>query len=197
MSTPVLHLLVGPNGAGKSTLYAKLIRPVTGLDFVNADEIAHARWPGEEVERSYDAAVLAAEERDRRIAERRSFVAETVFSHESKIALIDQARANGYIVVLHVVIVPEELAVARVTDRVRIGGHDVPEDKIRSRYHRLWPLVVDAIGLVDEAHVYDNSTTAAALRRVASFVRGQPLEEPSWPVRTPDPLRALTGDRLA
>ncbi len=193
MSSPVLNLIVGPNGAGKSTLYAKVIGPTTRLDFVNADEIAHARWPGEEVERSYDAAVLAAEERDRRIADRRSFVAETVFSHESKLALIDQARANGYVVILHVVIVPEELAVARVADRVQVGEHDVPEDKIRSRYHRLWPLVVDAIGRVDEAHVYDNSTTAAALRRVASFFSGQPLEEPSWPEWTPEPLRSLTG----
>ncbi|MGI8793392.1 MAG: AAA family ATPase [Acidimicrobiales bacterium] len=193
MSTPVLHLLVGPNGAGKSTLYAKVIGPTTRLEFVNADEIAHDRWPGEEVERSYDAAVLAAEERDRRIAERRSFVAETVFSHESKLALIDQARANGYVVILHLVIVPEELAFARVADRVRVGGHDVPEDKIRSRYRRLWPLVVDAIGRVDEAHVYDNSITTAALRRVAAFARGQPLEEPSWPEWTPNPLRGLRG----
>lgn len=191
MSSPVLNLIVGPNGAGKSTLYAKVIGPTTRLDFVNADEIAHARWPGEEVERSYDAAVLAAEERDRRIADRRSFVAETVFSHESKLALIDQARANGYVVILHVVIVPEELAVARVADRVRVGGHDVPGDKIRSRYHRLWPLAVDAIGRADEAHVYDNSSTTAALRRVASFVRGQLLEEPSWPNWTPESLRAL------
>lgn len=192
MSTPVLHLIVGPNGAGKSTLYAKVIGPTTRLDFVNADEIAHARWPGEEVERSYDAAVLAAEERDRRIAERRSFVAETVFSHESKLSLIDQARANGYVVILHVVIVPKELAVARVADRVRVGGHDVPEDKIRERYRRLWPLVVDAISRVDEAHVYENTTTAAALRRVASFVRGRPLDEPSWPKWTPGVLRALS-----
>jgi predicted ABC-type ATPase len=186
-------LIVGPNGAGKSTLYAKVIGPTTRLDFVNADEIAHVRWPGEEVERSYDAAVLAVEERDRRIAERRSFVAETVFSHESKLSLIDQARANGYVVILHVVIVPEELAVARVADRVRVGGHDVPEDKIRERYRRLWPLVVDAISRVDEAHVYENTTTAAALRRVASFARGHPLEEPSWPDWTPDPLRGLRG----
>jgi predicted ABC-type ATPase len=193
VSTPVLHLIVGPNGAGKSTLYAKVIGPTTRLDFVNADEIAHDRWPGEEVERSYDAAVLAAEDRDRRIAERRSFVAETVFSHESKLALIDQARANGYLVILHVVIVPEELAVARVDDRVRAGGHDVPEDKLRERYRRLWPLVVDAIGRADEAHVYDNSTTTAAFRRVASFARSQPLEEPSWPDWTPEPLRGLAG----
>ncbi len=69
----------------------------------------------------------------------------------------------------------------------------MPEDKIRSRYQRLWPFVVDAIGRADEAHVYDNSTTTAALRRVASFVRGQPLEEPSWPEWSPNPLRGLLG----
>ena len=192
MSTPVLHLIVGPNGAGKSTLYAKLIGPITRLDLVDANEIAHARWPGEEVDRSYEAAALASEE-DRRIAERCSFVAETVFSHESELVLIDHARASGYIVVLHVVIVPEDLAVARIADRVRVGGHDVPEEKVCSRYRRLWTFVVEAIVDADEAHIYDNSTTTAALRRVATFVRGRPLEEPTWPEWTPDLIRALPG----
>lgn len=192
MSTPVLHLIVGPNGAGRSTLYDKLIGPTTQLDFVNADEIARARWPGEEMERSYDAAILAARERISRIAERRSFAAETVFSHESKLELIDHARAHGYLVVLHVVIIPEALAVARVADRVRVGGHGVPEDKIRSRYHRVWPLIADAVGRVDEAHVYDNSTTSAALRQVVSVVRGQPVSAPAWPDWVPGQIRELT-----
>lgn len=193
MSTPVLHLVVGPNGAGKSTLYARVLGPITGLDFVVADQIARERWPGEEVERSYEAAVVAAEERDRRIRERRSFVAETVFSHESKLDLIDGAKAAGYVVVLHIVMVPEDLAVARVADRVRAGGHQVPEDKIRSRHRRLWPLVAAAVGRADEAHVYDNTTASAALRRVASFVRSQPLGDLSWPSWTPAPLRELAA----
>jgi predicted ABC-type ATPase len=191
VSTPTLHLIVGPNGAGKSTLYAKIIRPVTEIDFINADEIAREQWPGHEVERSYDAALLAAKERDLRIAQRLSFVAETVFSHESKLELIDRAKANGYVVILHVVVVPVDLAVARVADRVRAGGHDVPEDKIRSRYDRLWPFVADAIGRVDEAWVYENVGAATALRLIASFVRGKLCEEPSWPPWIPEPLRSL------
>lgn len=189
MSTPVLHLIVGPNGAGKSTLYARVVGPITSLDFVNANEIARRRWPGEEVERSYDAAALAADERDRRISERRSFIAETVFSHESKLNLIDRAKAGGYVVILHVVMIPEDLAVVRVSDRVGAGGHHVPEDKIRSRYQRLWPHVADAIGRADEAHVYDNSSASAAFHRVASIVRSEPLQDPPWPAWTPVPLR--------
>ena len=193
MTTPVLHLIVGPNGAGTPTLYAKVIGPITGLDFINADEIARARWPGEEVERSYDAARLAEVERSRRITERRSFVAETVFSHESKLGLIDRAQAGGFIVTVHVVIVPEDLSVARVTDRVHLGGHQVPEEKIRARYQRLWPLVAEAVRRADEAHVYDNSTTRTALERVASFTRGVPVGPPSWPDWTPEPLRSLSS----
>ncbi len=57
----------------------------------------------------------------------RSFIAETVFSHPSKLELIDTAHAAGYTVVVHVVLIPEELAVQRVSHRVSAGGHDVPE----------------------------------------------------------------------
>lgn len=67
----------------------------------------------------------------------KSFIAETVFSHPSKLELVDEARMHEYTVVLHVVMIPEKLAVQRVRYRVRAGGHDVPEDKIRQRYQRL------------------------------------------------------------
>ena len=55
-----LDLLVGPNGAGKTTFFERIIAPDRpGLPFVNADRIAAARFPGEEVERAYDAARIA------------------------------------------------------------------------------------------------------------------------------------------
>jgi hypothetical protein len=58
---------------------------------------------------------------------------------------------------VHVLVVPEDLAVQRVRHRVRAGGHDVPEAKIRQRHRRLWALVAEAIALSDIATVYDNS----------------------------------------
>jgi predicted ABC-type ATPase len=192
MSQPVLHVLVGPNGAGKTTLYTRLLAPVTGLPFVNADVIAAQRWPDQAAARSYDAARLAAADRDRRIAQRRSFVTETVFSHPSKLDLLDQANAVGYRVHLHVVAIPVDLAVARVDVRAATGGHDVPEDKIRARHARLWPLVAAAAGRVDEARIYDNSRAATPYRLLAVLVDGSTVTAaahlPQW---LPDELRAL------
>jgi predicted ABC-type ATPase len=190
MADPVLHLIAGPNGAGKSTLHDLVIGPVTGLELVNADVIAAREWPDDTAAHAYDAARLAAEHRDVLLAARTSFATETVFSHESKLDLVKTAAAAGYLVTLHVVLVPEDLAVARVVNRVANDGHDVPEEKVRSRYARLWPLVAEAISLVDEARVYDNSSASTPFRLVAAFERGVAVTKPMWPRWTPKPLRA-------
>lgn len=182
-SDPVLYLLAGPNGAGKSTFHARVLAPVTHLPFVNADEIAHARWPGDESAHAYEASRAAAEQRADLLARRESFVTETVFSHESKLTLVESAIAAGYLVSLHVIAIPVDLTVARVAHRVDGGGHSVPEEKVRERFSRLWPLVRTAIGIVDRAQVYDNSKARTPFRTVARFDRGQlvgPAEWPSW-----------------
>jgi predicted ABC-type ATPase len=189
MADPVLHLIAGPNGAGKSTLFDLVIGPVTGLEFVNADVIAARQWPGDESAHAYDASRLAADRREELLAARTSFVTETVFSHESKVDLVRSAAGAGYLVTLHIVLVPEELAVARVASRVENDGHDVPEDKVRSRYQRLWSLVAEAITLVDVAQVYDNSSAKEPFRLVATFDRGVPIAKPAWPRWTPKDLR--------
>lgn len=186
---PVLHVIAGPNGAGKTTFYVSVVEPVTHLPFVNADLIAAESRPGAPLDYAYEAAAVAAEERARRIEARESFVTETVFSHESKITLLRDAREAGYRVVLHIVLIPEELAVARVAQRVANGGHDVPEDKVRARYARLWRHLRAAIPLAGEAFVYDNTRAAESFRLVASFVDGHLIGSPRWPSWTPSDLR--------
>lgn len=190
MSTPVLHVLAGPNGSGKSTFAREVLGPVTHLPFVNADEIAAARWPGAEEQHAYDASTAAAEVRADAIAARRSFLTETVFSHPSKIDLLTQALFAGYLVELHVMLIPEDLAVARVAHRIALGGHTVPEPKIRARYHRLWPLIANARQLSHRATFYDNTTARDAFRAVAVFERGRPVTTPIWPAWTPEALTA-------
>lgn len=78
---------------------------------------------------------------------------------------------------------------ARVAGRARLGGHDVPEEKIRERYRRLWALIQEGIGLVDDAWVYDNSSASRPLRRVAQFRDGHLLFAPDWPSWMPEELR--------
>ena len=189
MGDPVLHLIAGPNGAGKTTLHRAVIGPVVHLPFINADVIAQQRWPGAAMEHAYQAAALATQERADCLAERRSFVTETVFSHPSKLELLEAAKTAGYRTYLHIVLIPEELAVARVIERVTAGGHAVPEEKIRGRFARLWAHVALAIQIADEARVYDNSDPRHPLRLVATYVNGQAAGTPTWPAWVPNDLR--------
>ena len=185
-----LDLIVGPNGAGKSTFAQEILaEQLPGVLFVNADLIAVERWPEDPESHAYDAARIAEATRSALIESGRQFIAETVFSHPSKVALIDQAQAAGYFVALHVLMVPEHLAVARVAARVERGGHSVPENKIRERYQRLWPLVAVAAAKAQSAAFWDNSTLDGP-ELVAELANGQLLAPPKWPSWTPD---VLTG----
>lgn len=184
MSAPILHVLAGPNGSGKSTFVMEILGPATGLPFINADVIAAERWPGDEERHAYEASRAAAAARAAALESRASFITETVFSHESKVALVEDAVKAGYRVHLHVMLVPEDVAVARVTYRVEDGGHTVPESKIRSRYRRLWALIAEARQVAHRASFYDNST-AAPYRLVADYVLGEVAGEAHWPVWTP------------
>jgi predicted ABC-type ATPase len=187
-------LVVGPNGAGKSTFVALTLGPLLPRSvFVNADEIAKQRWPEDPAAHAYAAALVAADTRDRLIELGRPFIAETVFSHPSKLELIKTARAAGYTVALHVLLVPEDLAVERVRHRVMVGGHDVPEQKIRERHRRLWGLVVTAMELADNATVYDNAQRKGP-RIVAQLSGGAVVGSPTWPTWTPQPLRERWPD---
>jgi predicted ABC-type ATPase len=186
-----LDLVVGPNGAGKSTFVARTLSRALprGVPFVNADLIARERWPGHEQEHAYDAADVAARTREALVEGGHTFIAETVFSHPSKLALVELAHAHGFSVALHVLLVPEELSVARVEHRVRAGGHAVPEDKVRSRHRRLWPLVATAAVQADTAVFYDSSGLAGP-RIVAQLVAGVPVGAVRWPAWSDPALRA-------
>jgi predicted ABC-type ATPase len=125
---------------------------------------------------------------DALIALGRPFTAETVFSHPSKLELIDNAHAAGYTIVLHVLLIPEELAVHGVAYRGASRWNPVAENKIRERYHRLWALVADAITRFDQATVYDNSGIKGP-RIVAQMTDGFIVGSAEWPHWTPSALR--------
>lgn len=158
---PVFHLLAGPNGAGKSTLYRALVREgILGSDLacINADlfEREHLQHIVDPVRRSEAARDWADTERADKLANGESFVSETVFSHESKLDLIDEAVAQGYVVALYVVALddPQRL-LARVQRRVQEGGHFVPPDKILARYPRTLSNLSHAVNLATVAYLYE------------------------------------------
>ncbi len=105
---PVFHLMAGPNGAGKSTLFRALVRDgIIGADltFVNADlyERDHLQHIADPEQRSSVARQWADAQRAAKLLAKESFASETVFSHASKLALIEEAIAHGYVVVLYIV----------------------------------------------------------------------------------------------
>lgn len=137
---PTLVMLAGPNGAGKSTLYETRIAPSFAMPFVNADIIQRDEMNIEDTNAAYKSAQIADDRRKIYLTERKSFATETVFSHPSKLELVQRAIDIGYwVLVLHISLEHPDLSVARVDERVKEGGHRVPEEKIRQRYDRNRP----------------------------------------------------------
>lgn len=168
-----LWLLAGGNGAGKSTFYEQFLEP-RGIRIVNADRIAHAINEKSPERASYDAAQLAERIRYHLLQQGISFCFETVFSHHSKIDFMADAKAHGYeIILVFLHLDNPALNLARVSQRVSQGGHDVPEDKVRSRLPRTFEYVKQAMPLADEVHLLDNSSHEHPLQRIATVRKGQ------------------------
>ncbi|MES2307695.1 MAG: zeta toxin family protein [Verrucomicrobiota bacterium] len=157
---PKFFLLAGINGAGKSTFYEDRLKPL-GLPFINADHIAATLDPKNAThsdEISLQAQKLAEQLRTHHLQEKKSFVSETVFSHHSKVDLIKEAQDAGFVVTLIFINLPSsDLAQHRVIQRSQKGGHDVPPDKISSRYPRVMENIVAAKSIPDHFFVFDNN----------------------------------------
>tara|TARA_R110000803_G_scaffold75946_2_gene140307 strand:+ start:592 stop:1152 length:561 start_codon:yes stop_codon:yes gene_type:complete len=167
-----LWVLVGGNGAGKTTFYETMLRPL-GLPFINADVIAKEVFPNDPEGLSYQAAKLAEAMREEQLIKGSSFCFETVFSHPSKIDFIAEAKALRYEIILVVIHVQSsELNLARISQRVQEGGHNVPSEKVISRIPRMLDNVKKAIPLCDQVRVLDNSSLEQPFLEVLSIKKG-------------------------
>ncbi|EMD83273.1 hypothetical protein C725_1174 [Pacificimonas flava] len=167
-------VLAGPNGAGKSTLHATRVAPSFAGPFVNANVIQRDDMGDASPAASYEAARIASSRRAELIQDGRDFVTETVFSHPSKLDLIEEARSHGYTVILmHVGVDSPDLSVERVEVRVREGGHAVPEEKVRARYDRGAALIREAVRKADRGMVYDNSRLNRPPQHCLTFANGR------------------------
>ena len=188
---PVFYLLAGPNGAGKSTLYKALTLNRTipaSAEFVNADlhEAAHLQHVADPQARSEEARLWADARRAALLKAGQSFVSETVFSHESKLALIEEAQQLGFFVMLIVVCLddPQRL-LARVVNRVIEGGHAVPPERILARYPRTLANLAVAVRLADVAILYDSEAVSPGTHKMVAICRRDWTEEtvrplPGW-----------------
>jgi predicted ABC-type ATPase len=172
---PSLVVVAGPNGSGKSSLIGSLSsNPKINFDtYINADDIElglkHIDNPQA---RSREAQRLADQQRATCLDAGETFSFETVMSHPSKIDLMAEARRRGFKVSLFFVAVADpRVNIARVSQRVSLGGHPVPEDRIVSRYHRTLALLPRALLASDNAVLFDNTISGRGPRPVAAIVR--------------------------
>ena len=131
---PEVLVFAGPNGSGKTTI-TKMARVIG--EYINADDIKRTTLCSD-----LEAALKAEELRESMIAQKKDFTFETVLSTERNLNLLRKAKAEGYFVRgIHVLTSDVNINVARVSARVALGGHGVPEDKIRSRYTKALGLI--------------------------------------------------------
>ena len=177
MSTerPRLIVLAGPNGAGKSTAAPLVLTEALSVhEFVNADVIARGLSAFRPERAALQAGRIMLERLRELVGSRMTFAFETTLAGRNYAAWIADLRRGGYI--FHLVFLwlsSPELAINRVRERVRLGGHDVPEETIRRRYEAgLRNFFALYQPLADEWCLYDNSDPAMR-RLVASGDPGQ------------------------
>jgi predicted ABC-type ATPase len=158
--TPTLCILGGCNGAGKTTLARELLPRLGLMRFLNADEIARGLSPLDPTLSAFKAGRLVLEEARSLIAAKVSFALESTLSGRAQVALIREAKAQGYRILLHYIIIGSATqAVERVALRVRLGGHHVPGDDVRRRYERSRQhFLEDYLPLADEWGLWDNQS---------------------------------------
>ena len=129
-------IIAGPNGAGK-TSFARTFLPQEAqcLRFINADLIAAGLSPFAPEVAAIKAGRVMLEEIADCVRREESFAYETTLSGLGYLRHIQQWRAQGFLVSLYFLSLPNvEAAIARVAERVRQGGHNIPEPVIRRRF---------------------------------------------------------------
>ena len=148
--SPEIIVFAGPNGSGKSTItkLAKIIEP-----YVNADDIKSA-----DCSTDMEAALKAEELREKLVVSHKGFTFETVLSTERNLNLLRRAKAAGFFIrCIYVLTANPAVNVSRIKSRVANGGHDVPREKIFSRYEKALALLPELVTVCDVMHIYDNT----------------------------------------
>lgn len=147
---PKLLVFAGPNGSGKSTVTKGL--PIVGL-YVNADAIKLASGCSD-----LEAAQEAEAIREMLLLDKKDFTFETVLSTNRNMDLLKRAKDAGYqICAVYVLTKDSSINVQRVHERVAAGGHDVPEEKIVSRYERSLKNLAPLVRFAHLTRIVDNT----------------------------------------
>ncbi len=159
---PKLYVIAGPNGAGKTTFANRFLPDFVGCKhFVNADLIAAGLSPFSPELAAVEAGRLILKRMDELARQKVDFGFETTLAIKTLIKRLKNLKGAGYkIHLVYLWIESPELSITRVAERVKKGGHHVPDETVRRRYYAgLRNLFSVYMPLVDYLTIYDNSGT--------------------------------------
>ncbi len=135
---PDVVVIAGPNGAGKSTLAPALLRDTLHIfEYVNADTIAEGLSAFAPEDASFDAGRVMLGRLHDLAEEGKDFAFETTLASRHYAGWLEGLKTGGYRVSLTFLWLRSvDMAIERVAERVRSGGHSIPEETIRRRYER-------------------------------------------------------------
>ena len=180
---PVLYVLAGVNGAGKSSVGGHLLTRA-GLAWFNPDRFARELRQATDLGPT-EANAAAWQEGQRRldaaVAQGQSFAFETTLGGRSVPARLLAASRTHDVLMWFCGLDSPEQHLERVRQRVAAGGHDIPEAKVRERWHSAIANLIALLPDLAEVRVFDNSTSVA----------------PGQPVPDPTPVAVIQQGRLA
>lgn len=181
---PNVIILAGPNGAGKSTLSTALFGGDSLVrHYVNADTIARGLSAFHADDMALEAGRIMLAHLKELGRQKTSFGFETTLATRGLAPWVAELKAAGYCFRLFFLWLPSaDMAVQRVRERVRLGGHSVPEETIRRRYQRGIRNFFDLYhALAEEWHVYDNSHPGSpVLIAEGNGTIARSMVAPSW-----------------
>ena len=163
-------LYAGVNGAGKSTLY-QTIRYKDSMPRINTDEILREFGEWRNPSDLMKAGKMAVDQLNNCLLRGVTFNQETTLCGHTILRTIEKAKKLGYMIEMHYVGVDSpQIAKSRIAERVKMGGHGIPDQDVDRRYQESLKNLKTVIGLCDLAALYDNTTE---FRRFAIYRNGE------------------------
>lgn len=170
---PHIVIIAGANGSGKSTAAPILLQNAVHIDnFVNADVIAQGLSAYQPEKVAIQAGRVMLSRIHKLAEENETFAFETTLATLTFASWIKKLKNNGY--QFHLIFLwlkTEELAISRVQERIKMGGHAIPELVIRRRYRaglknffNLYRPIADSWRLYDNSNINKLSLIAAEMQ---------------------------------
>lgn len=179
---PHLIIIAGPNGAGKSTTAPALLKDALSIEnFVNADVIAQGLCAYQPEKAAIEAGRVMLKRIHQLADEQANFAFETTLASRTFAQWIPQLKAKGYqFYLMFLWLQDAELALFRVKERIKIGGHSVPEETIRRRYKAgLRNFFNLYMSIADVWRMYNNSDQRPSLIAAKTSQDTVAIEQPT------------------